>query len=169
MRNDLFLAAQESGLADKRVHPVSRKGTSLNPLSEKLIEDIWYLADCISSKCKVKRVMYKSSKRSAQYLENSLFSCNASSNAPSSVSSLIPCHSASAELFVHGCAIEQTCGKENEEEVGVGMGTPHLVRMDHSKSCDSVESVTDGPGHATGKVSHERYNVHAPKIIVTVW
>ena len=70
VRNNLFFAAQVSGLADERALPVSRKGTSLHPLSEKLIKDIWYLADCISSEHNVKCVMYKSGKRNTQYLEN---------------------------------------------------------------------------------------------------
>ena len=65
-RNDLFAAAEVSGFADKRALPVTRKGTSLTPLSEKLTEDIWYLMDCIFSKRDIKRVMYKSGKRSSR-------------------------------------------------------------------------------------------------------
>ena len=61
-RNDLFVATQASGLADKRALPVTRRGTSLTPLSEKLIDDIWYLTDCIFSKQDIKRMMYKSGK-----------------------------------------------------------------------------------------------------------
>ena len=74
IHEDLFKATQVAGLSDKRAQSVTRKGTSLHPLSEKLIEDIWYLADCISSNRKVKRVMYKSGKRSAEYLEEQM--CN---------------------------------------------------------------------------------------------
>ena len=118
VRNNLFFAAQVSGLADERALPVSRKGTSLHPLSEKLIEDIWYLADCISSGRNVKRVMYKSGKRNTQYLENRLSSCNA----PSSVSSLNPSLFTSEEIVVHESGTEQKCVEENGEEAGVRMG-----------------------------------------------
>ena len=69
---DLFTATQVAGLSDKRAQLITRRGTSLHPLSEKLIEDMWYFADCISSKKKVRRVMYKSGKRSAEYLQKKL-------------------------------------------------------------------------------------------------
>ena len=73
-RNDLLilLTTQVSGLVDKRALPVTRRERNLHPLLKKLIEDIWYLADCISSKRNVKRLMYKSGKRSAEYLADKL-------------------------------------------------------------------------------------------------
>ena len=72
MCEDLFTATQVVGLSDKRAQLITRRGTSLHPLSEKLIEDMWYFADCISSKKIVRRVMYKSGKRSAEYLQKKL-------------------------------------------------------------------------------------------------
>ena len=69
IRDNFFTATQIAGLSDKRAEPISRKGSILHPLSEKLLEDIWSLADCLSSHKKVKRVMYKSGKRSANYLD----------------------------------------------------------------------------------------------------
>ena len=63
--------------------------------------------------------------------------------------------------------------EENEEEAGVRMGAdgeyvlggelveetcessiPHLVRMERSKSCVFVGSVTDGPGHDNRTSKH---------------
>ena len=66
---DLFIATQVAGLSDKRAQLITQRGTSLHPLSDKLIED---LPDCISSKKNVRRVMYKSRKRSAEYLKKKL-------------------------------------------------------------------------------------------------
>ena len=89
-------------------------------------------------------------------------------------------------MIVHGSGTEQKCVEENEEEAGVRMGAdgeyvlrgepveetcessiPHLVRMEHSQSCDFVGSVTDGPALAmtTEQVSYKMYNVHALKVI----
>ena len=74
IRDDLFVATQVSGLSDKRACLITRRATSLHPLGKKLIDDIWYLADCIYSRRNVKRVMYKSGKRCAEYLEEKLSS-----------------------------------------------------------------------------------------------
>ena len=57
-RMSIFSTAQSMGLADKRA---SRRGTSLNPLKEKLAGDVWDLAQSVSSKTRVKR-----------YIENNL-------------------------------------------------------------------------------------------------
>ena len=59
IRDATFKAAQSVNLADRRACIVSRRGTSLNPLSRKLAEDIWTLANCLASNIPVKRTMYR--------------------------------------------------------------------------------------------------------------
>ena len=70
IRSSIFGAAQTMGLADKRASIVSRRGTSLNPLQQKLAEDVWSLANCVSSNKLVKRIMYKNGKRGTSYIES---------------------------------------------------------------------------------------------------
>ena len=116
-RNDLFVAAQVSGFADKRALPVTRKGTSLTPLSEKLTEDIWYLTDCIFSKRDIKQVMYKSGKRSTRYLEQKLTvkipqACQLQSAlAPSS---RVTSHSSEGSTTDNGLSLERVSGGVGE-------------------------------------------------------
>ena len=49
IRNTAFRATQASGLADNRASIVGRRDHCLHPLSEKLSEDIWALANCLAS------------------------------------------------------------------------------------------------------------------------
>lgn len=69
-RSSIFSAAQSLGLADKRADIVNRRGTSLNPLKKKLAEDVWDLAQCVSSRTCVKRVMIRNGKRGLSYIES---------------------------------------------------------------------------------------------------
>ena len=71
-RMSIFSTAQSMGLADKRADIVSRRGTSLNPLKEKLAGDVWDLAQSVSSKTRVKRVLFKNGKRRKSFIENKL-------------------------------------------------------------------------------------------------
>ena len=59
----IFSTAQSMGLAYKRADIVSRRGTSLNPLKEKLAGDVWDLAQSVSSKTRVKSVVQKWKKK----------------------------------------------------------------------------------------------------------
>ena len=54
IRSSIFSTAQATDLADKRASIVSRRGTSLNPLQQKLAEDVWDLANCVLSNKSVK-------------------------------------------------------------------------------------------------------------------
>ena len=49
IRANLFSATQDVGLAESRSDIVSRRGTSLKPLSLKLSEDIWELAQSVQA------------------------------------------------------------------------------------------------------------------------
>lgn len=69
-RISIFSTAQSMGQADKRAVIVSRCGTSLNPLKEKLAGDVWDLAQSVTSKTRVKRVMFKNGERSQSYIKN---------------------------------------------------------------------------------------------------
>ena len=71
-RSSIFRAAQSMGLVDERADIVSRRGTSLNPLHKKLAGDVWDLAQCISSRTRVKREMIKNGKRGLSYIESQL-------------------------------------------------------------------------------------------------
>ena len=62
----MFKAAQSANLADRRSCIVSRRGTSLNPLSRKLAEDIWTLANCLASNLPVKWIMYRNGKQKSE-------------------------------------------------------------------------------------------------------
>ena len=61
----IFRATQKEGLAERRSDIVNRRGTSLNPLSSKLCEDI-----CLACNKPVKRVMYRGGKRGVHCLES---------------------------------------------------------------------------------------------------
>ena len=68
VRQYLFELAQYSNLVSKGADLVSRRSTSLKPISEKHIEDIWELADNVASNNHVKRTLLKSGKRNQTYL-----------------------------------------------------------------------------------------------------
>ena len=80
VRSSIFSVAQSLGLADKRAVIVSRRGTSLNPLQRKLADDVWELAQCVSSSTQVKRVLLKNGKRDHAYIESKLENSGAGKN-----------------------------------------------------------------------------------------
>ena len=68
IRLKLFKTVQSAGLAERNADIVCRRGTSLDPLSQKLSKDIWDLAKCIASSQPVKHTMYRGGKKCAAYL-----------------------------------------------------------------------------------------------------
>ena len=72
LRYELFVEAVNQRLvpADKAL--VNRKGSAVNPVSIKLAEDIWTLADCVKHRKSLPRVILKNGKRDRVSFENTL-------------------------------------------------------------------------------------------------